>query len=609
MPLSFFMGGPSRRSLANLSFIKLAQRVAAQLSIAIDQAETYRQLQQELAQRRANEIRLRQFERIVSATQDGIALLDQNYVYRVVNQVYLNWNQKSRDEVIGHSVADLLGADAFHHQIKPKLDRCFGGEVVQYQDWFTYGNQQRRYVTLTYSPYSDDTGQVTGVVATSRDITDLKLAQHTLLRQAKQERAINNVVRLIRQSLDIDHGDDVKDAMHRQLMQTFPGAWLVVPLKINQHTWGSLTLRKLEPGWTNESVNLATRIADQLAMGIHQAELYQAAQEVYATASMGIVMGTQAYTSATELLRDADIAMYRARANGKNGYALFDPTLHDQVMARLQIEHDLRRAIDQQQMTLYYQPIVSLRDGSIAYVEALMRWHHPDQGMISPGEFIPIAEETGLIVTLDRWALITACRQLRQWQQRFPLAQGLRISVNLSAQDLHAPDLIGDIRTALNQSGLEGRFLVIEMTESLLISDTQPVIQLMAQLQDLSVQLSVDDFGTGYSSLSYLHRFPLNALKIDQSFTSNMRQGPVNREIIETIVALTDRLGMAAIAEGGETLEQIAHLKQIGCEYSQGYHFCKPLPAADLDALLQQPYPFVDKLPPEDGANPRSGTF
>jgi diguanylate cyclase (GGDEF)-like protein/PAS domain S-box-containing protein len=920
--------------------IDLAQRVAAQLGIAIDQAETYRRLQQELAQRRANEIRLRQYERIVSATHDGIALLDRNYIYRVVNQVYLDWNQKSRDEIVGHSVADLLGADAFHRQIKPSLDRCFGGEVVQYQDWFTYGNQQRRYVLVTYAPYSDQTGQITGVVVTTRDITDLELAQNALLQQAKQERAINNVVRLIRQSLDmdaifaraveaicplleadhgavakfeepervwvhiaeyrrnstspsclglrlpddnnpvatslkqglvvrLDHGNDARDEMHRQLMQTFPGTWLIVPLRINQHAWGSLTLRKLEPGWTDESVHLVTRIADQLAMGIHQAELYQAAQaelqkrqrteaalkeqesffrslyeqatlgiafcqvdgtilqanakycaitgyseaelqtmslkhlthpddqpshqttfhqvargqrsdfstelryllrdgtmvwvnmtvsvicdergqctvlaviiqdisdrkqleaerhqaeaqlrhnalhdsltqlpnrnllmahleralkrlqrpphhsfavvfldidrfklvndslghlvgdqllitvaqtlaqlvrpadlvarlggdefvilldvvedlsavlivadrilhalrqpfvieqrEVYATASMGIVMGTQAYGSATELLRDADIAMYRAKANGKNGYALFDPTLHDRVMTQLQLEYDLRRAIDQQQLALYYQPIVSLKDGSIAYVEALMRWHHPDRGMISPGEFIPIAEETGLIVALDRWALTTACRQLQQWHQRFPLGQNLRVSVNLSAQDLHAPDLIGDIRTALNESGLEGRFLVIEMTESLLISDTQPVIQLIAQLQELAVQLSVDDFGTGYSSLSYLHRFPLNALKIDQSFTSNMSQGPVNREIIETIVALTDRLGITAIAEGGETPEQIAHLKQIGCEYSQGYHFCKPIPAAELEPLLQQPCPFAHKLPPNHG--------
>ncbi len=735
--------------------IDLAQRVAAQLAIAIDQAETYGQLQQELAQRRANEVRLRQYERIVSATQDGIALLDRNYIYRVVNQVYLDWNQKSRDDIIGHSVADLLGEESFLHQVKPNLDRCLAGTVIHYEDWFTFPQRGRRYISLTYAPYSDQEGQTTGVVATSRDLTELKLAQYALQEQESFFRSLyeqatlgiafcradgsivqangkfcaitgyreadlqsmalgqlihpgdrlnhhdvfREVARGQRSGLSTDQRyqrqdgtfvwvsmttsvirDDqghcqvlaviIQDISHRKHLEAeqhraeaqlrhnalhdaltqLPNRNLLMAhleralkrqqrpphtpfavmfldidrFKLVNDSLGHLvgdqllitiaeTLSQLvRPGDlvarlggdefvilldVVEDLSDVLAVADRILYTLRQPFAIEQ-REVYATASMGIVMGSKAYTSATELLRDADIAMYRAKANGKNGYALFDPTLHDRVMARLQIEHDLRRALDQQQLALFYQPIVSLRDGSIAYIEALMRWYHPDRGMISPGEFIPIAEETGLIVALDRWALITACRQLRQWQQRFPLARELRVSVNLSAQDLHAPDLIGDIRTALTQSGLEGCFLVIEMTESLLISDTQPVIQLIAQLQDLSVQLSVDDFGTGYSSLSYLHRFPLNALKIDQSFTSNMRQGPVNREIIETIVALSDRLGMAAIAEGGETLEQIAHLKQIGCEYSQGYHFCKPLPAAELEALLQRSYPFADRLPP-----------
>ena len=322
-----------------------------------------------------------------------------------------------------------------------------------------------------------------------------------------------------------------------------------------------------------------------------------AQREVLTTASIGIVIGSLAYRNATELLRDADIAMYRAKANGKNSYAMFDPVLHAQVTDRLQLEHDLRRAIANQQLELYYQPIINLRNGAIFGLEALSRWHHPERGLISPSDFIPIAEETGLIVEIDQWAIKTACHQVKQWQRRYPAARNLKVSVNLSAQDLQVPNMVTHISQELAASGLAGQYLVLEITESLLIGDTPQLSQLIARIKELSVQLAVDDFGTGYSSLSYLHRFPFSALKIDQAFTSNMRLANVNQEIVETILALSDRLGMVAIAEGGESLEQLQHLQKMGCEYSQGFYFSKPLPSLELESLLRTAYPFIDRVP------------
>ncbi|NEQ42683.1 MAG: EAL domain-containing protein [Leptolyngbya sp. SIOISBB] len=789
---------------------------------------------------------------------------------------------------------------------------------------------------LLTPPFINDSGEICGVVATSREVTDLQLAQETLHRQAHQERAINDLIKLMRQSfemdaifplalkdicklLEADHGviaryeateqcwyhiaeqrtndtlssclglrlPDVDnpvaaalkqgqiicidnkttliDPTYRQLVQLLPGAWLIVPLQINGQIWGSLILRRLTPIWAPEVLGLSLRIADQLAIGIHQAELFQAAhaelkkrqateqalrdqesffkslyeqatlgiafcqsdgqilqanarycaitgysepelksmslnqliylddrslhqdlllrisryeqsafsvderylrrdqtilwvhstasairdergkfevlaviiqdisvrkqleaerqqaeaqlrhnalhdaltqlpnrnllmtqlkralervqrpphqefavlfldldrfklvndslghlvgdqlltivaqtlsqmvrpgdlvarlggdefvilleavndtsevlsvanrllnalrrpflvaqREVLTTASIGIVIGSLAYRSATELLRDADLAMYRAKANGKNGYAMFDPVLHAQVTDRLQLEQDLRRAIAEQQLELYYQPIVNLSNGAIFGLEALSRWHHPHRGLIAPSDFIPIAEETGLIVEIDQWAIQTACHQVKQWQRRYPAVRNLKVSVNLSAQDLQVPNIVTNISQELAASGLAGQYLVLEITESLLIEDTPQLSQLIAQIKELSVQLAVDDFGTGYSSLSYLHRFPFNALKIDQAFTSNLQLADVNREIVETIVALGDRLGMVAIAEGGETLEQLEHLRQVGCEYSQGFYFSEPLPGWKLEPLLETAYPFTHKVP------------
>ncbi len=316
------------------------------------------------------------------------------------------------------------------------------------------------------------------------------------------------------------------------------------------------------------------------------APFIMAGREIYATVSIGVVLGHRGYGQAEHLLRDADIAMYRAKAQGKARYAIFDAHMHTQAVARLHLENDLRRAIAQGKMLLHYQPIVALDQGTVVGFEALTRWQHPTQGIVPPCDFIPLAEELGLISRLDYWAMATACQQMARWQRQFPALGPLTISVNLSAQDLRQPDLLVTLDRVLSDSTLPGPCLILEITESMLIDDIEATIDLLAQIQARGVQISIDDFGTGYSSLSYLHRLPVNYLKVDRSFVAQAQSGQPNHPIVATIMALGNQLGLATIAEGVETDYQCDHLRQLGYDLGQGYLFSPPLEVAAVAHLL-----------------------
>jgi diguanylate cyclase (GGDEF)-like protein len=325
--------------------------------------------------------------------------------------------------------------------------------------------------------------------------------------------------------------------------------------------------------------------------------------EVFITTSIGIAVAeggiyssVRQYLSScsADFLRDADIAMYHAKARGKAGYAVFDKAMRERAVALLQLENDLRRAIKRQELQLYYQPIVSLSYGTIVGFEALVRWQHPQRGFVSPAEFIPLAEETGLILPLGAWVLREACQQLRQWQLGGHGADGqaqpaLTVSVNLSGKQFLQPDLVEQIDQILWETGLDAACLKLEITETVLVDNTESAAQMLSQLRDRNIQLCLDDFGTGYSSLSYLHRFPINTLKIDRTFVNRIGVEGENTEIVRTCLMLAHSLGMDAVAEGVETKEQLAQLRALGCEYGQGYFFSKPLPAAAALALLASP--------------------
>ena len=320
-------------------------------------------------------------------------------------------------------------------------------------------------------------------------------------------------------------------------------------------------------------------------------------QEVFTTVSVGIAHNAIGYEQPEDMLRDADTAMYRAKELGKARHEVFDKAMHSQTRGRLQMETDLRRAVENKEFSVHYQPIVALENGKLRGFEALIRWEHPEQGMISPGRFIPIAEDTGLIVEIGHWVLHESCRQLREWQVRYPQYSALQVSVNLSGKQFLQPDLIEQIKTILRQTQLDPRNLKLEITETVVMENVEVATNMLRQMRALGIELSIDDFGTGYSSLSYLHRFPLNTLKVDRSFVTQMKGNNENTEIVRTIVTLARTLGMDVIAEGVETPEQLAQLRTLDCKYGQGYFFSKPRPAKEAAKLLESGKQWAPNVP------------
>ena len=309
-------------------------------------------------------------------------------------------------------------------------------------------------------------------------------------------------------------------------------------------------------------------------------------QEVFTTASIGIALSTLANERPEDFLRDADTALYRAKSLGRDRYAVFDKAMHDHAVRTLQLENDLRRAVEREEFRAYYQPIVSLESGRIVGFEALVRWQHPHRGLVLPGEFIPIAEETGLIIPIDRWVLQEACRQTRAWMVQFRRNPPLTMSVNVSGIQFMQTDLIMQIDATLRKYGLYGDILKMEITESVIMENARYASAMLEHLRALSIKLSIDDFGTGYSSLSYLRRFEIDTLKIDASFVSKMSADEDSSEIVRTIVTLAQNLGKEMIAEGVETASQLAKLRELKCKYGQGHYFSKPVDAAAATRLI-----------------------
>lgn len=329
----------------------------------------------------------------------------------------------------------------------------------------------------------------------------------------------------------------------------------------------------------SDATHVAERIRRELALPFNLS-----GHEVFTTTSIGIALSSTGYGNPENLLRNADIAMYRAKSLGKARYEIFDPVMHARALRLLQMENSLYRAIEREEFQIYYQPIVELQTGKVIGFEALVRWQHPTQGLVSPLAFIPVAEETGLIVPIGYWILRSACRQLHLWQ-RFDPNQSLIISVNLSGKQFSQPDLVQQIDQILQETSLAPRSLTLELTESMIMEDESATTTLL-QLRELGVNLSIDDFGTGYSSLGRLLHFPINTLKIDRSFVSGMGTNQGNLRIIQAIVTLAHQLGMDVTAEGVETAEQLAQLRNLQCEYGQGYFFSRPLDCEAAEILI-----------------------
>lgn len=329
-----------------------------------------------------------------------------------------------------------------------------------------------------------------------------------------------------------------------------------------------------------DATKFAERIKDKISDPFTLSE-----RQIFINFSAGIAIGKSEYLTAEEVLRDADIAMYQAKKNNKD-CIVFDPKMHIRAVTLHQLETDLRMAIERGELCMYYQPIIGLNAMNLGGFESLVRWQHPQRGLIPPNEFIPVSEETGLIVPMTLWILRTSCQQMVEWQRKYPEYKNLVISVNISGKHFAQKDLVEQIKAIIVETEINPACLKLELTESAVMENAEKVILMLKQIKAVGIQLSIDDFGTGYSSLSYLHRFPINTLKVDRSFVSTMEDGSGNGEIVRTVIALAKTLKLDVVAEGIETIHQLHQLRVLGCEYGQGYLFSRPVPAKEAETLL-----------------------
>lgn len=551
------------------------------------------------------------FRTIVTTTREGIWLLDEHAQTIYANERLTHLLGYSLDELQDHSPCEFMD-EAERPEAERHFERCAQGLTEQHDYQFRHKDGSGIWTILSTAPLLNHDQEFTGALVMLTDITERKHIEQQLqhnalydaltslpnraLFQDRLERAFTAAKRhpeylfavlfldfdgfkIINDSLGHTVGDQLLIAIAQRLQTCLRSADTVARMGGDEFTI-------LLDGITD--LGEATQVAERIQSAVKQ-PFDLSGQRVFAPVSIGIALNTPDYERPEDLLRDADTAMYRAKALGRARYEIFNVAMHTQALQRLQLENELHHAIEREEFTLYYQPIVALPSGKLIGFEALVRWQHPQRGLLGPGEFIPIAEETGRIIAIDRWVLRTACQQMRAWHEGAPHGTTpLTISVNLSSKHFSTPALAEQIEGILTESGLAKGALKLEITESAIMDNTESAVVTLRQLSALGIQLSMDDFGTGYSSLGYLHRFNFDVLKVDRSFISQMSERNENMEIIQAIVSLATSLRIEVVAEGVETAQQLTQLRKLDCQYGQGYYFSKPLERAAAEALITQ---------------------
>lgn len=612
VPLS---GAGFALSLVLSKYLAVSKKRAEQLSRHVEEVTVHLGKQERLAL--ALQQREELFRGAFESASVGTALVGENGAIRRVNTVFCQMLGLGAAELNAQSVVNYVHKEDRLEVMRSMSRLAETGEghaSLEFRMLPATGDEI--WVGWSASLIREQNGETRMFIFHLSNITDRKRAEARLVHDAFHD----SLTDLPNRALFLDRVEVAFKRSQRHIDSYFAVVYLDLDrFKLVNDTYGHLfgddLLRQIAERLANslrESDTVARLGGDEFAMIIEEAAspdeveqfisrlMSELAKEynidqrsLFATFSVGVAFWHRDYATAEDLLRDADTALYQAKRGGRNCYVIFEPAMQENVSRFLEVETDLRKALGRNEFRVFYQPIVSLADGRLSGFEALIRWEHPVHGLVSPAEFIPIAEETGLIVDIGDWVLEESCRQLAEWRVADSDCTDLWVSVNASCRQFNQPDFVERVISALDRTGLDAANLKIEITESMMVDNLDLIVDKMERLNRLGVRISIDDFGTGYSSLNNLHRLPLSSLKIDRSFVNRIEAGGESDEIIRTIISLAKTLHLEIIAEGIETPLQASHLENLECRFGQGYYFGRPVDAEHARGLLSADRPLV----------------